>query len=105
LRLVNAQADPRQWAAVDRYFAALLAPPDADLAGALAETAAASLPPDVVRGGAVLDAASDDPDVRGVRAVLDLLAAEPALSATAIQTVGEKGRDGFALAIVGEQPA
>jgi predicted O-methyltransferase YrrM len=54
----------------------------------------------VVRGGAVADAHSDDPSVVGVRRFLDLVAAEPRLSATAIQTVGEKGYDGFALALV-----
>jgi predicted O-methyltransferase YrrM len=55
----------------------------------------------VVRGGAVLDAASDDANVRGVREFLQMIANEPRLSATAIQTVGEKGWDGFALAVVG----
>ena len=56
----------------------------------------------VVRGGAVTDPSSADPSVQGVRAFLAAMAAEPRLSATAIQTVGEKGWDGFALAIVGE---
>jgi predicted O-methyltransferase YrrM len=55
----------------------------------------------VVRGGAVIDASSDDANVRGVREFLGLMAGEPRLSATAIQTVGEKGWDGFALAVVG----
>jgi predicted O-methyltransferase YrrM len=55
----------------------------------------------VVRGGAVIDAASDDANVRGVREFLQMIADEPRLSATAIQTVGEKGWDGFALAVVG----
>jgi predicted O-methyltransferase YrrM len=54
----------------------------------------------VIRGGAVLDAASDDPSVRGVREFFDAVAAEPRLVATAIQTVGCKGYDGFALALV-----
>ena len=54
----------------------------------------------VVRGGAVADPASDDPSVLGVRRFLDLVAAEPRLIATAIQIVGEKGHDGFALALV-----
>jgi len=56
----------------------------------------------VVRGGAVADAASSDPNVLGARAMIDLMADEPRLDATAIQTVGEKGWDGFALAVVGE---
>jgi predicted O-methyltransferase YrrM len=54
----------------------------------------------VVRGGAVADASSDDPSVAGVRAFFDAVAAEPRLRATAIQTVGAKGYDGFALALV-----
>jgi predicted O-methyltransferase YrrM len=54
----------------------------------------------VIRDGAVLDAASDDPSVVGVRGFFDALAAEPRVRATAIQTVGSKGYDGFALALV-----
>lgn len=54
----------------------------------------------VVRSGAVKDAGSTDPSVVGTRAALDLLAAEPRLSGTAVQTVGSKGYDGFALARV-----
>ena len=54
----------------------------------------------VVREGEVADAASRSTDVIGVRRMFDLLAREPRLSATAIQTVGAKGWDGFALAIV-----
>jgi predicted O-methyltransferase YrrM len=53
----------------------------------------------VVRDGAVVDGASDDPSVRGVRRFLELLAADPRVDATAIQTVGAKGWDGFALAL------
>jgi predicted O-methyltransferase YrrM len=54
----------------------------------------------VVRGGAVADADSGDPSIQGVRRFYELLAAEPRVSATAIQTVGSKGHDGFALALV-----
>jgi predicted O-methyltransferase YrrM len=56
----------------------------------------------VVRDGAVLDAHSEDPSVVGVRRFLDLVAAEPRLTATALQTVGAKGYDGLALALVTE---
>jgi predicted O-methyltransferase YrrM len=56
----------------------------------------------VVRGGAVADPEDPDPSVRGVRAFLEALAAEPRVRATAIQTVGAKGHDGFALAVVGD---
>ena len=51
----------------------------------------------VVRDGKVLDAASTDPAVVGVRRFLDLAGANPRLTATAVQTVGGKGYDGFAL--------
>ncbi|WP_221357574.1 O-methyltransferase [Streptomyces beigongshangae] len=54
----------------------------------------------VVRGGAVTDAYSEDLSVRGTREALELLAEHPKVSATAIQTVGVKGYDGFALARV-----
>ena len=54
----------------------------------------------VVRKGKVVEAGSNDPDVRGVRRFTELVAAEPRLSATVLQTVGTKGHDGFALAVV-----
>ncbi|MBF6596387.1 MAG: O-methyltransferase [Thermaceae bacterium] len=54
----------------------------------------------VVRNGEVANAQSSDPGLRGVRRFLERMAAEPRLSATAIQTVGSKGYDGFALALV-----
>jgi predicted O-methyltransferase YrrM len=51
----------------------------------------------VIREGAVMDGTSVDPKVLGVRRFLDMVAAEPRVSATALQTVGRKGYDGFAL--------
>ncbi|MEJ6484415.1 hypothetical protein N0Y54_24385 [Nostoc punctiforme UO1] len=54
----------------------------------------------VVRNGAVIDATSSDPSVQGVHRFNELLASEPRVNATAIQTVGSKGYDGFAIAIV-----
>lgn len=54
----------------------------------------------VVRDGAVINADSADDRVQGVRRFLQMLSDEPRLEATAIQTVGSKGWDGFALAIV-----
>ena len=57
----------------------------------------------VVRGGAIVEA-SADPSVEGIRRFYELLAAEPRVSATAIQTVGSKGYDGFALALVVADP-
>ena len=54
----------------------------------------------VVREGEVVDPASPDPRVQGIRRFLDRLSREPRLTATAMQTVGNKGHDGFLLARV-----
>jgi predicted O-methyltransferase YrrM len=54
----------------------------------------------VVREGRVADAASTDPAILGTRRMFEDLAAEPRLTATALQTVGSQGWDGFAIAIV-----
>lgn len=68
----------------------------------------------VVRGGSVLEGAVaddgsggnvtagtvEDEDIRGTREALELLGSHPQLDATAIQTVGGKGWDGFAIAVV-----
>jgi predicted O-methyltransferase YrrM len=54
----------------------------------------------VVRRGAVADPACSDPGVQGIRRFNELLAAEPRVIATEFQTVGSKGHDGFAMALV-----
>lgn len=54
----------------------------------------------VVRQGGVVKAKSSEPDIVGTRRCLEMMAAEPRLSAVALQTVGVKGLDGFALAVV-----
>ncbi|MFD2252243.1 putative O-methyltransferase YrrM [Pseudochelatococcus lubricantis] len=54
----------------------------------------------VVRDGAIADPDSPDPRVQGTRRFFDMVAAEPRLVASAIQTVGGKGWDGFAIAVV-----
>ena len=56
----------------------------------------------VIREGEVVDAESQDDRVRGVRRMNEMIAADSRLSATAIQTVGAKGYDGFCLIRVGE---
>jgi predicted O-methyltransferase YrrM len=53
----------------------------------------------VVRDGAIIDGASDDPSVLGVRRFNEILARDKRVSATTIQTVGSKGYDGFTLAL------
>ena len=55
----------------------------------------------VVREGGVLEANSDDDRIQGTRALFETVAAEPRLSATAVQTVGAKKWDGFLLAVLG----
>ncbi|WP_439812329.1 O-methyltransferase [Streptomyces sp. P9-2] len=69
---------------------------------ALRLTAAGSLIvlDNVVRGGRVADPDNTDPDVLGTRAALEMFGTHPRLDATAVQTVGVKDHDGFALARV-----
>ena len=54
----------------------------------------------VVRDGRVTDPADDDPNVVGVRQFNEMLAAEPRIDATILQTVGSKGYDGLVFALV-----
>lgn len=56
----------------------------------------------VVRGGTLAEADSDDPVTAAQRLLHEQIAADPRVSATTIQTVGTKGHDGFTLALVGE---
>jgi predicted O-methyltransferase YrrM len=51
----------------------------------------------VVRGGAVTDRGSSEPAIQGTRKLNEILAADPRVDATIVQTVGSKGYDGFAL--------
>ena len=54
----------------------------------------------VVREGEIIDATSTDDRVQGVRRFNQMLATDPRVNATAIQTVGSKGYDGFAMALI-----
>lgn len=54
----------------------------------------------VIRDGEVVEAASSNPNVQGIRRFHELVAAEPRVSATTIQTVGSKGYDGFTMILV-----
>jgi predicted O-methyltransferase YrrM len=58
----------------------------------------------VIRDGAVIDPNDSDPRVQGVRRFFEMVAANPHLDATALQTVGTKGYDGFTLAVVKTTP-
>ena len=66
----------------------------------LARSGSVIVTDNVVRDGRVTDESSRDPMVAGTRRFLDALAEEPRVSATAIQTVGSKGWDGFTIALV-----
>ena len=59
----------------------------------------------VVREGKVADTATTDDAVKGIQRMADLIAADSRLSATAIQTVGGKGYDGFVVSVVVGAPA
>jgi predicted O-methyltransferase YrrM len=54
----------------------------------------------VIRDGALIDAKSEDASVQGARRLHEMLATEPRVTATTIQTVGSKGYDGFTVALV-----
>jgi predicted O-methyltransferase YrrM len=54
----------------------------------------------VIRDGKISDPNDPDPSITGTRTMFEMLAANPCVSATALQTVGSKGYDGFALALV-----
>jgi len=66
----------------------------------LARPGSAIVIDNVVRGGRLADPASTDANVLGVRDAIEAIAANPRLSATAVQTVGSKGLDGFLLLLV-----
>ena len=80
----------------DTYFEAVLA---------LSQVGTVIVVDNVVREGEVTNASTTDPGVLGVRRLAELLPREPRVSATAIQTVGSKGYDGFIIARVVSQGA
>ena len=71
-----------------------------DWALKLSRTGSVIIADNVIRDGRVLHAGSGDPDIQGVRRFTERLATEKRVSATEIQTVGSKGYDGFAIAVV-----
>jgi predicted O-methyltransferase YrrM len=110
-----------KWTEVDRYLTDLVVPADpalqdlvfidADkseypeyfawsLALALTRRGSLIVGDNVVREGAVVEGANPDPRVQGARRFHEKVGAEARVSATAIQTVGSKGYDGFTLALV-----
>jgi caffeoyl-CoA O-methyltransferase len=71
-----------------------------DLAVALSHPGTVIVVDNVVRSGGILDAFSTDPRILGTRKVLERLGTHPRIESTALQTVGIKGHDGFAIARV-----
>jgi predicted O-methyltransferase YrrM len=71
---------------------------------ALARRGSLIIADNVVRDGAVADTGSTDANVVAVRRMYDIMAAEPRVSITVLQTVGVKGYDGFAVALVNGSP-
>lgn len=101
--LVDAEATPfdlvfidADKASIPQYFAYALK---------LTQTGSVIVVDNVVRDGAIIDKDSTDASVRGVRQFTELAAAEPRVTATALQTVGVKGYDGFAIMLVVEPPS
>lgn len=66
----------------------------------LSRVGTAILVDNVIRDGEVANTKTKDPSVKGIRQFHVALAREPRVSATAIQTVGSKGYDGFTLVVV-----
>ena len=66
----------------------------------LARTGTVIVLDNVIRDGKVIEESSDDDSVRGTRAGLAFMGSHPRLKATALQNVGVKGYDGFAIAVV-----
>jgi predicted O-methyltransferase YrrM len=83
-------------ASTERYFRAALG---------MSRVGTVIVVDNVVRKGDVLNAATDDANVQGMRSVTEFLSRERSVSATAVQTVGSKGHDGFILALVIADPA
>jgi len=66
----------------------------------LSRTGSLIIVDNVVRDGRVIDAKSHDPDIQGIRRFNQLLSLKQGICATAIQTVGAKGYDGFAIVLM-----
>jgi len=75
-------------------------PPYLEWALKLSRPGTVILVDNVARHGKVIKAKSKSPDIVGTRRCLEMMAAEPRLSSFALQTVGVKGLDGFAMAVV-----
>ena len=96
--LVNAGAAPFDLIFIDADKSSI--PEYLDWAMKLSRPGTVIVTDNVVRDGKVIRTNSGDADVEGVRRFAEIVAADPRLSATVLQTVGSKGYDGFAIAVV-----
>ena len=71
-----------------------------DWAVRLAHAGSVIIVDNIVRKGGVIDASSEDANIKGVRRFAERLSADSRVTATMVQTVGAKGYDGFAMALV-----
>jgi predicted O-methyltransferase YrrM len=71
-----------------------------DWAVKLAHAGSVIIVDNVVRKGGVIDASSEDPNIKGVRRFAERLLSDSRVTATIVQTVSAKGYDGFAMALV-----
>jgi len=96
-RLVNERAGPFDLIFIDADKANV--PEYFDRSLELSRPGSLIVVDNVVREGRIVDPQGGD-DVQGMRRLMDRLGQEPRVTATAIQTVGSKGQDGFAMALV-----
>lgn len=96
--LVDANAGPFDLVFLDADKASY--PEYFTLSLALSRPGTVIIADNVVRDGAVLDAKTKDENLKGIRRFMEIVSREPRVDATAIQTVGSKGYDGFALLYV-----
>ncbi|WP_402468715.1 O-methyltransferase [Isoptericola aurantiacus] len=97
-RLADTGVEPYDLVFLDADKASM--PAYLDLAMRLVRPGSVIVGDNVVRGGGVADPGSPDPGVQGVRGFLHAIGTDPRLEGTALQTVGSKGWDGFAVARV-----
>jgi predicted O-methyltransferase YrrM len=71
-----------------------------DWAVKLAHSGSVIIVDNVVRKGGVIDASSEDANIKGVRRFAERLSSDSRVTATMVQTVSAKGYDGFAMALV-----
>jgi predicted O-methyltransferase YrrM len=97
-RMIDEHAEPFDFVFIDADKKTY--PEYLTLALALCGKGAVIVGDNIIRRGRMADFASTDPDVLGLRRYFELLAHNPRLDSTAVQTVGSKGWDGFSITLV-----